>query len=270
MSKIFDCFPFFNEYEILELRFQELYDMVDHFVIAEANQSHNGTPKPYNLEENKERYKKWWDKVIYVKVDDMPEYNPKDVFRLEYHQRNALIRGLTNLAQKGDKILLSDCDEIPNVEVLKANLDCHEMRAFKQTLFYYYVNNACLGSWCGTVMAEWPIRRMQSLRWFAIKNRYQKWIPEVLKNGGWHYAYMTGGDVDRIREKISLFAEKNLVEVVGSKDEVEYKINHSKDLYGRDNKGRHKQQIVDITNNQPKSLAKFLEKYPSFIYKGEK
>jgi beta-1,4-mannosyl-glycoprotein beta-1,4-N-acetylglucosaminyltransferase len=269
--KIFDCFPFFNEFEILELRFQELYDTVDYFVIAEANQSHNGTPKPYYLEENKERFKQWWDKVIYVRVDDMPEYHMEDVFRLEYHQRNSLMRGLTNLAKPGDKILLSDCDEIPNVETLRANLDCHEMRTFKQTLFYYYVNNACLGSWCGTTMAEWPLEknRMQSLRWFAIKNRYQKYIPAVIRNGGWHYSYMTGGDAAKIRSKIALFAEKNLVDVAGSKEEVEYKINHSQDLYGRDNKGRHKQKIVDITNNKPKSLDKWLEKYPSFIYKGE-
>lgn len=271
--KIFDCFPFFNELEILELRFMELYTTVDYFVIVEANKSHNGTPKEYILEKNKDRFKKWWDKVIYVKVDDMPEYNPNDVFRLEYHQRNAIWKGINGIAKPGDKILVSDCDEIPNVDALKANLDKNIRMTFKVTLFYYYMNNACLGSWCGTVMDNFEnvTPRIQSMRWFSIKNRYRKRVPWVIRNGGWHYAYMTGGDVDRIREKIALFAEKNLVEVAGSREEVEYKINHSKDLYYRDeNHGRHKQQIVDISNNKPKSLDKWLEKYPTFIYKEKK
>jgi beta-1,4-mannosyl-glycoprotein beta-1,4-N-acetylglucosaminyltransferase len=266
--KIFDCFPFFNELEILELRFMELYDTVDYFVIVEANKSHNGTPKEFVFEKYKNDYKKWLDKVIYVKVEDMPEYNPDDVFRLEYHQRNAIWRGIRDVARVGDKILVSDCDEIPNVDQLKANLNNDFRQTFKMTLFYYYVNNACLGSWCGTTMDlfENITPRIQSMRWFAIKNRYRKRVPWVIRNGGWHYAYMTGGDVSKIRQKISLFAEKNLIDIAGSEDDVAYKISHSQDLYGRDVKGRHKQQPVDITNNKAKSLDKWLEKYPNFIH----
>jgi beta-1,4-mannosyl-glycoprotein beta-1,4-N-acetylglucosaminyltransferase len=267
--KIFDCFTFFNELEILELRFMELYTTVDFFVIVEANKTHNGTPKEFILEKNMDRFKKYLDKVIYIKVEDMPEYNPEDVFRLEYHQRNAIWRGISGVAKPGDKILVSDCDEIPNVDQLKANLDNDFRQTFKMTLFYYYVNNFCLGSWCGTVMDNFEniTSRIQSMRWFAIKNRYRKRVPWVIKNGGWHYSYMTGGDAEKIREKIALFAEKNLVDVAGSKEEVEYKINHSKDLYGRDTRGRHKQKLVDITDNKPKFLDKWLEKYPTFIYK---
>ena len=267
--KIFDCFPFFNELEILELRFLELYDTVDYFVIVEANRTHNGTPKEFVFEKEKPRFIQWLDKVIYVKVEDMPEYDPKDVFKLEYFQRNAIWRGIKDVAKPGDKILVSDCDEIPNVDKLKENINSTIRMTFKVDMFYYYVNNRCLGSWCGTVMDNFENvkPRIQSMRWFAIKRRYWKWSPEVIRNGGWHYAYMTGGDVDRIREKISLFAEKNLVEVAGSKQEVEYKINHSLDLYGRDTRGRHKQKIIDITKTiVPNRLASWLGKYPNFIY----
>ena len=49
--KIFDCIKFFNEYEILDLRFMTLYDHVDHFVIVEANKTHTGKPKGFNFEE---------------------------------------------------------------------------------------------------------------------------------------------------------------------------------------------------------------------------
>ena len=70
--KIFDCFCFLNELELLELRLMELYDTVDYFVISEANKTHAGNPKEFIFEKNKKRYKKYLDKIIYVKVTDLP------------------------------------------------------------------------------------------------------------------------------------------------------------------------------------------------------
>ena len=35
--KIYDCFIFFNEIEMLKIRFNYLNDIVDYFVIVEAN-----------------------------------------------------------------------------------------------------------------------------------------------------------------------------------------------------------------------------------------
>ena len=64
--KIFDCIKFFNEFEILDLRFMTLYDHVDYFVIVEANKTHTGKPKEFHLETKKEQYAKYWDKVICV------------------------------------------------------------------------------------------------------------------------------------------------------------------------------------------------------------
>jgi hypothetical protein len=49
MKKIVDCFPFFNETELLELRIRMLEPFVDLFVISEANRTHSGLPKEYNL-----------------------------------------------------------------------------------------------------------------------------------------------------------------------------------------------------------------------------
>ena len=267
--KIFDCFPFFNELEILELRLMELYDVVDYFVIVEANKSHNGTTKEFVFEKNKDRFKQYLDKIIYVQVTDMPEYNPNDVFKLEYFQRNQIFRGLDGRAEPGDKILVSDCDEIPKVKTLMANLNHENPVVLRQTLFYYYVNNMVLGSWCGTVIADFSkvTKRIQSLRWLSIKWRYRKSIPEIIHDGGWHYSYLTGRDAEKIKEKVELFAEKNLIPIAGSIEDINHKIDNSLDLYGRDNKGRFKQKIIDISDNKPVNLDKFLEKYPEFIYK---
>jgi len=54
--KVYDCFPFFNELDVLEIRLKELWDVVDVFVLAESNLSHSGKPKEYIFENNKDRF----------------------------------------------------------------------------------------------------------------------------------------------------------------------------------------------------------------------
>jgi beta-1,4-mannosyl-glycoprotein beta-1,4-N-acetylglucosaminyltransferase len=278
--KVFDCFPFFNELEILELRLMELNDAVDYFVIVEANKSHNGTPKEFVFEKNKDKFKDYLDKIIYVKVEDMPPYresterHPNRVFDLEYFQRNQIMRGLHGKAEIGDKIMVSDCDEIPSADAVRANLnregpDRESWATFKQTMFYYYVNTMVLGSWCGTVIANYGTfgTRPQSLRWFAIKRRYVRRSPEVIRDGGWHYSYMTCGDAEKVKEKVNMFAEKVLIPVAGSTEDIARKMATQRDLYERDGKGRFKMQLVDISNSKPKNLDKWLEKYPGAFYK---
>lgn len=244
----------------------ELDDIVDYFVIVEANKSHNGTPKEFIFEKNRNRYKQWLDKIIYVKVEDMPEYDPKDIFKLEYFQRNAIMRGLEK-AEKGDKIIVSDLDEIPNIDAIKSNIEKQRV-TFSQDLFYYYFNNKVHRAWCGSVMADFgTFRDPQELRWFAIRRQFRRSGEGVIPNGGWHYSYMTGGDAKRIKDKVSLFAEKHLSEIAGTPEDIKLKINTHQDLYNRTTTKRYyKEEIVDISNNKPRMLDKFLEKYPNFIY----
>jgi beta-1,4-mannosyl-glycoprotein beta-1,4-N-acetylglucosaminyltransferase len=84
--KIFDCFTFFNELDLLEFRLKLLSDHVDQFVIAESNITHSGQPKPFHFEENKTRFAPWLDKIIYLQVNQSAEglvctteasYNPQ-------------------------------------------------------------------------------------------------------------------------------------------------------------------------------------------------
>ncbi len=49
--KKFDCFMFFNELELLHLRFLEYFNYVDYFVIVEATKSHTGKLKPLYFQE---------------------------------------------------------------------------------------------------------------------------------------------------------------------------------------------------------------------------
>ena len=96
MRKIYDCFTFFNEYDLLDIRLEEHYDHVDHFVIVESNKSFQNKDKEFNLEKNWDRYSKYHDKIIYIKVEDMP--GGENPWVREAFQRNAIERGIVDAA----------------------------------------------------------------------------------------------------------------------------------------------------------------------------
>ena len=73
---IYDCFTFFNELDLLEIRLNILNDYVDKFVLVEATRTQNNKEKKLYYEENKERFAKFKDKVIHgelVKLDSIKE-----------------------------------------------------------------------------------------------------------------------------------------------------------------------------------------------------
>ena len=109
--RVFDCFPFFNELDVLEIRLSELDALVDHFVIVEATHTHTGKPKPLYFAEHRQRYAQFSRKIIHVVVEDLP-LEPSDHWVREIYQREAIMRGLGD-ADPNDRIITSDCDEIP-------------------------------------------------------------------------------------------------------------------------------------------------------------
>ena len=66
--KIFDCFMYFDEDLILDLRLNYLNKYVDHFVIVESEYSHNGVKREPRFDINK--FKNFKDKIIYLLVSD--------------------------------------------------------------------------------------------------------------------------------------------------------------------------------------------------------
>lgn len=113
--KIYDCFMFFNELDMLEIRLNILNDKVDYFVIAEATTTHSGEKKELFFEKNKSRFSKFLDKIIYIIVDDMPKIINGDRWPSDTFQRNSVMRGLRK-CEDNDIIMISDLDEIPNLE----------------------------------------------------------------------------------------------------------------------------------------------------------
>ena len=88
--KVFDCFPFYDELDLLEIRLNILNDVVDYFVLTEATRTFTGKPKPLHYDNNKVRFKKFEHKIRHVIVDDT-EFKPEiDAWQRGFDQKNSV------------------------------------------------------------------------------------------------------------------------------------------------------------------------------------
>ena len=246
-QKIYDCFTFFNELDLLELRLEILNKYVDKFVLVEMNKTHSGEDKPFYFEENKERYKKYLDKIIHIKVADCPRLNPiythslflKKMYlfkpfrvlinrfdlgkwKLENFQRNKIATGLPNCS-KEDIILISDLDEIPNPSTfskIKKILLKEPLKriALGQKWFIGYLNGLIKLDWIGTkavsylgLIKKWKSPQKIRLRKDNLFRKINNSDCIFLNNGGWHFSYM--GGKEKQQEKINSFAELEKIKI---------------------------------------------------------
>ena len=210
---IYDCFMYFDEDLLLDLRFNALDQFVTKFVITEATYTHNGTKKKLNFDIKK--FQKFKDKIIYIIVDKQPqnilELSDKDNrdqrgeklilngMARDYFQRENLALGLKN-AVNDDLILISDLDEIPNLKKLNFNDVKNNIIIFEQKMFYYKLNLFYEDfSWQGSKAVK--RKNFLSPQWLRnIKGKkYPKWRIDTLfskkkysnllfiKDGGWHF-----------------------------------------------------------------------------------
>ena len=129
--RIFDCFQFFDEDMMLDLRPNSLYSQVDKFIIVENLYMHSGKKKKKNFDMDK--FKKFEKKIEYHFVEDFPKHNG-DNYQYEHYQRNQIKRGFTGL-EPNDIVLLSDADEIPNLknkQFFMEGLEIHGLEAVFQ------------------------------------------------------------------------------------------------------------------------------------------
>jgi hypothetical protein len=216
--KVYDCFTFFNELDLLEIRLQELYDVVDYFVIAEANMSHSGNPKEYVLEKNWDRFSAWADKIRYLKIDDFPVTT--DSWVREKFQRDALVRGLTDMVDE-DLVIVSDLDEIPRGEIIsmiKEDENMYERYVLRVPLFRYKFN--FLKYFQPVVNQQMIVTRAKVFTNPERERDYtHAWLPQApdvvyLDHAGWHFSYL--GDDRNAVHKLQNFAhtEQNIPEIV--------------------------------------------------------
>ena len=249
--KVYDCFSFFNELDLLEIRLNELNDVVDYFVISEGNQTHSGKDKEYIFEKNKDRYKKWESKIIYLKTD-LTQINGS--WAKENLQRNMLEKGLTK-CKDNDIIILTDLDEIPSPEVLQKYDINLGLSSLEQRMYYYYFNNYISKWYCGKIF-PYSYFKEGKKRLTNIRNE----VVGSIENGGWHFSYL--GGVDKVIEKIEAFAHQEY-NIPQYKDKTHLKvvIDSGNDLYNRGLEGR----IVNLDSTFPKYIVDHQKELQQYI-----
>ena len=212
--KIYDCFMYFDEEVVLDVRLNTLNEFVDYFVIVESIYTHKGDPR--ELKFNHKKFEKFKDKIIYIvdeetypqieeiKTEDSEdEKSRKAIFNAAYRengQRNLITRGLKK-ANDEDIIMVSDVDEIPKLSELNFKNINEKIILFKQDMFYYKFNLWLPNLiWTGTkackkknlVNPQW-LRNIKDRKYsffridtFFSKTKYTS--IKVINDGGWHFS----------------------------------------------------------------------------------
>ena len=84
--KIFDCFMYFDEEVVLDLRLNMLNDYVDYFIIVESTFTHRGDKR--KLRFNLEKFKKFEKKIVYLVYDESPS-NIEEVLSNDNHDEKS-------------------------------------------------------------------------------------------------------------------------------------------------------------------------------------
>lgn len=273
---IYDCFTFFNELDVLELRLNILNPVVDKFVIVEATKTHSGNDKELVFMTHRDRFKAFEDKIIYIVPRSYPEF--KTSWTYENYQRNCIAQGLTD-CKPSDTILISDCDEIPNPDVVKKNEHVRGLKILEQYMFFYFLNFLDVGAplWEGGT-------RMMPYSFFCtglngIKAKYNDYLikgmnigttatklrlwkyAEHIPHGGWHFSFL--GGVESIVKKIQSYSHQELnKEKFLDITTIERKIAAGEDVFDRPG---HVYKAVQIDNSYPNYIRDNMQKLSLFL-----
>ena len=270
--KIFDCITFYNANMLFDLRYNILKDHVDYFVVCEANKTHTGHYKGYNFD-NKFK-SKYGEKIIYIKVDDLPEINIKG--KKDYHllkiQMENLFKGIVN-AKDNDLIIFSDEDEIPNPSTISHfKKEDYKFGLFLQNMYYYKFNILGLdegdGNWAGSRICkkknlksffDFKILKKKNINYPFWRIDKEKSI-QLIENGGWHFTYlMTPNEISKKIENMA-HTEFNK-EKFKNLDNIKKNIDNLIDPFGRNLRLKK----IKIDDSYPKYLLKNLNLYKDWI-----
>ena len=285
--KIFDCFMFYDEELLLDIRLNILDKYVDFFIIVESEYFHNGKKRQLKFDISK--FKKFENKIIYIihrnepegiiKLNDLDDENIKSYKLIlnahlrENDQRNHISKGLSG-ADNDDLILISDVDEIPNLQSINLAKVNNQIIIFEQHIFYYKFNRYLPNFiWHGTkackkkklISPQWlrniknkifPIWRVDT---FFSKNRYINKL--FIQNGGWHFSNIKNANDLELKLKSYLHHRDYEVEELGY-NKINELIKNNETIY--DMFGDKKSKKYGDDNR--KKLEKFdLKKLPKFI-----
>lgn len=194
---IYDCFTFFNELDLLELRLRVLEDAVDRFVLCESPFTFRGTPKELVFREHAGRFARWSDRIVHLVYPGPPDPDP---WRNEWNQRNYLATAVAG-CEPSDWMLLGDVDEIPDPANVARRPRSAPMIGHGQRHSVGYANRVADFVWVGTrSFAPSAIARFGTLSQarLAPASDYE------LVEGGWHFSSFGGAEV--LQQKLRAYS----------------------------------------------------------------
>lgn len=251
---IVDAFTFFNELDLLRIRLYELKDVVDRFVLVEAERTYSNQPKKLYYLDHKDEFKDY--PIDHVVVRDVPQTN--GYWDREVHQRNAIMRGLQKLP--GDVlVLMGDVDEIPSAEaVVQASKLSAPVKVFEQRFFYYGLNVQVAGRWYGTRMVS-----QRNLAKFGPQ-AFRHARGETIRPGGWHFSHLYGKDWKKYARKFQAGShqEYNTPEYTNL-ESIERRVMSLHDVFDRND--IHKMSRVAVDHTWPRLVHQRLSEFERYV-----
>ena len=294
--KIYDCFMYYDEDTVVDIRLNCLDAHVDKFLIVESKFTHSGRKRDLLFDIN--QFKHFKNKIVYLVLDHEPQgieiiddeddesaqsfKSIENAIRRENYHRNYIARGLID-ADAEDIIMISDADEIPNLENLDLRKIKNKLILFQQKMFYYKLN-LYLDSfnWFGTKACK--KKDLISTQWLRnIKDRaYPFWRIDTLfsrtkyqdicfvDNGGWHFSNIKNAKA--IGEKLKSYLHHREFDIEPlSIEKIDNIIKEKKTIYdlkvdqrvSKFNKGQ-KLTAIDL-KLLPGYIQKNIEKYKLWL-----
>lgn len=281
-KKLYDCFCYFNEDMLLELRLETLWDYVDFFVISEANYTHKGDSRSLNFDIGK--FDKYKSKIRYQPLKDKP-IGPNNFWGNENFIRNNLVNGLWD-SNPNDQIMISDLDEIPNPRQISAYNPRFLRGDFLQNYYSYFLNNLWTGNTHKALLSNanavlWPGTKITTKKHFmnffkgnatSVRHYKSSGIMRSLKrlwfhkfntqkiiSGGWHFTWVLS--IDDILKKMDSTAHTFKNPLYRNKDYLFDMIQSNKDFQDP-NKIYTK---VKIDSSFPKPIQDNPDKYQKYL-----
>jgi len=209
--KVFDCFLYNGELDVLSIRLQELREVVHRFIVVESDTNFSGTRKTVTFNPLERVIAPFAEKIRYVVVTDMPSTD--DPWQREAWQRNAILRGVPD-AEPSDLVLVSDVDEIPRATTVQNMAQDMQNPIFglRLAFYYFFVNyrnvegpEAAITWTVGASRDQLDKTCPNDMR-YAV--RAGSLPARILSDAGWHFSYLT--DDAGIRRKIRAFSHQEV------------------------------------------------------------
>lgn len=273
--KVYDCFAYFDEDMLLDMRLNILYPHVDFFVIVEAKKTFTGISKPLNFDLQK--FPEFKDKIRYIVFDGPMDSD--DPWVNEAQNKNAVMDGLFD-ADPDDLVLFSDVDEIPNPKVINEYNPFYLCARLDQKLFNYQLNTLVLNS--DGKPREWQFAKITTYKHLVhffkspfnlrnykkrrtvsglVENLIRKTRRQTILNGGWHFSWVM--KPDRIIEKMRNISHTDMLRPEFEHlEHIKTVIAEGKDIWKRE---RLMRRVPFDHDNLPEYLVNNKEKYVNFL-----